>query len=282
MGEARAASPGSATHRPAAIGNTPRGATQARREQRQAQYEEVVRLRRQGVSAKGIACELGLGRNTVRRWLQAGQAPEHRRSGRRSRLDRYADYLKQRWEKGWHNAAQLFREIQKQGYRGGDSRVRQWVARQLKADLPPERQHAAKRSAVVVERFPVPSARATAWLLLREEEELEKEQRLYTEHLVKFSPEIREAQRLARRFSGLVKHQQSEPLDGWLEEAETSELRGLAAGIRRDLSAVKAALSLPWSNGQTEGQVQRLKLLKRQMHGRARPDLLKQRMLCAA
>jgi transposase len=68
----------------------------------------------------------------------------------------------------------------------------------------------------------------------------------------------------------------------WLERAQDSELRGFAFGIRRDQASVEAALSMPWSNGQTEGQVHRLKLLKRQMYGRAKLDLLKQRLLYAA
>jgi transposase len=87
---------------------------------------------------------------------------------------------------------------------------------------------------------------------------------------------------LAVRFASMVRERKSEDLDGWLAEAAGSELKSFANGLDQDKAAVEAALSLPWSNGQTEGQITRLKLIKRQMYGRAKFDLLRARVLQAA
>ena len=80
----------------------------------------------------------------------------------------------------------------------------------------------------------------------------------------------------------MVRERQPEALFPWLEDATSSgidALKQFAKGIKQDLAAVTNALSLPWSNGQTEGQVNRLKLIKRQMYGRANFDLLRRRVL---
>ena len=71
-------------------------------------------------------------------------------------------------------------------------------------------------------------------------------------------------------------------LEPWLAEALDSnleELKNFARGLRQDYEAVKLAFTLPWSNGQVEGQVTRLKMLKRQMYGRAGFKLLRRRIL---
>ena len=83
------------------------------------------------------------------------------------------------------------------------------------------------------------------------------------------------------RFHVMVR-QKSSGLDGWITEAATSLLASFAAGINRDKAAVAAAITSPWSNGQTEGQITKLKLVKRQMYGRAKIDLLEARLLGAA
>ncbi|OHB85468.1 MAG: hypothetical protein A2V98_26145 [Planctomycetes bacterium RBG_16_64_12] len=89
----------------------------------------------------------------------------------------------------------------------------------------------------------------------------------------------------SREFGEMVRERKVQALDDWIARVSASEgaveLRRFAEGLRGDLAAGKAALSLPWSNGQTEGQVNRLKLIKRQMFGRAKFDLLRQRVLCA-
>jgi transposase len=129
----------------------------------------------------------------------------------------------------------------------------------------------------------LPSPRQAAWLLLSEKL-TEDEQRIVT-GLCQLTPEIKRGQELARGFITIVKERRADQLRAWLIEATTSELPefvGFARGISEDLESVQAALEYEWSNGQTEGQVNRLKIIKRQMYGRAKFDLLKARVLHAA
>lgn len=119
----------------------------------------------------------------------------------------------------------------------------------------------------------------------KDPEALDPEQTRYLERLRSSGPEIAAAQDLAGRFARLVRDGQEDDLKGWLREARESDLSEIvtfARGIRQDEAAVRAAISAPWSNGQVEGQVNRLKMLKRQMYGRANFDLLRRRVLGAA
>jgi transposase len=98
-------------------------------------------------------------------------------------------------------------------------------------------------------------------------------------------PQVQLAYDLTERFTALIRERQAVALDAWLAAASTSglpELERFAVGLARDKVAVMAAASLPYSNGQTEGQITRLKLIKRAMYGRAKFDLLRQRVLRVA
>jgi transposase len=133
-------------------------------------------------------------------------------------------------------------------------------------------------------RLRVPSAREASWLLLRPDE-LTGEEKPAVELLRRLSPEVRRAQELALDFVGVVKERRAGDLRRWLVEALRSEIPefvSFANGLTDDLLAVRAALSYEWSNGQTEGQVHRLKLIKRTMYGRAKLDLLRARVVRAA
>lgn len=117
------------------------------------------------------------------------------------------------------------------------------------------------------------------------EKELEPSQRMFVTHLVTACPAVREGQRLTRSFMNLFETRDPAQLVPWLEDAEASAMASFcdfAIGLRRDIEAVRAALTSPWSNGQTEGQVTKIKLLKRQGYGRASLHLLRQRLLGAA
>ena len=108
---------------------------------------------------------------------------------------------------------------------------------------------------------------------------------MYRTALLDEHPAIREAQQLAADFGALVRAKDRPALASWFDRAETSalpEIRSFATGLRRDQAAVEAAITSVWSNGQTEGQINRLKALKRQMFGRAKLDLLRKRFLHAA
>jgi transposase len=133
-------------------------------------------------------------------------------------------------------------------------------------------------------RLRLPSACEAAWMLLRPGE-LTDEQKKTTELLCLLSPEVARAQELALSFVAIIKERRADELRGWLIEAQCSgvaEFITFANGLTADLQAVRAALEYEWSNGQVEGQVHRLKLIKRQMYGRGKLDLLRARVLRAA
>jgi transposase len=114
---------------------------------------------------------------------------------------------------------------------------------------------------------------------------LETEERAFVEHLVEISPVIAEAQILAREFDRILKQRDQAAFPGWMERASQSripEMKSLAAGIVRDRAAVVAALAHEWSNGTTEGHINRLKTLKRAMYGRAKFDLLRIKVLAGS
>jgi transposase len=255
---------------------------QLTRDRRLARYQTVLELQQQGLSRRAIARQSGLGYRTIQRYLDAGTFPEmaQRRKGP-SILDQYLPYLQQRWLQGEHNGSQLFREIKAQGYSGGYGMVGLWAAQQRG-----EPKHSRttktepKPSKPTVQR---PwSARYAVWLLLKEPELLPTEKKAALERMLQTSPDLQRAYNFAQAFGRMVRGRLSKALDPWLEAVAQSGLTALknfAAGLERDKTAVLAALSLPYSNGQTEGQVNRLKLIKRQMYGRAKFDLLRLRVL---
>lgn len=126
------------------------------------------------------------------------------------------------------------------------------------------------------------SSRQAAWVLLRPVEKLKASEQAWLTPLKAVCHPVVTAHDLAQQFSAMVKQKLGEPLTDWLPTAKASGLtdfRNFAIGLQRDFAAVKAALTLPWSNGPTEGHVHRLKVIKRQMYGRAKFDLLRKRVL---
>jgi transposase len=129
----------------------------------------------------------------------------------------------------------------------------------------------------------LPSPRQASWLLLAEK--LKEDERQTVADLCRLAPEIKQGRELAQGFAAIVKERKADRLREWLIEAARSDLPefvGFARGVTEDLEAVQAALECEWSNGQTEGQVNRLKMIKRMMYGRAKFDLLRARVLHAA
>ncbi len=125
------------------------------------------------------------------------------------------------------------------------------------------------------------SALRAMWLIVKPQEELSERKQKMRAALLEHHPQGRKVHPLVERFVHMVKHRQPEQLDEWLKDAKESNLPPmvqLAAGLQRDYQAVKAGLSMEWSNGQVEGQINRLKLIKRQAYGRAKLDLLKKRV----
>lgn len=244
----------------------------ARRARRKACYEEVVKRREQGWTLKAIAEAVGLSVRTLQRWLTVGCFPERKQRARAtSKLDPYRTYLDARVRQGCTNAAQLWRELQAQGFDGQRGIVGLYV-RELRRGVSSRASPAKWR----------PTLRRTAWLLTRAEDEVSKTEHLYVEALTVHLPELAEVQALAVEFSRLLRAHDVGAFDVWLARAEQSALAGFAASLRTDERAVRAAVSEPWSNGPVEGQVNRLKLVKRQMYGRGGFAVLRARVVAAA
>jgi transposase len=260
-----------------------------RRARRLATYEQVWTLHRQGWSPRAIAQQLGMGRWTVVRYLRAPTFPE--RKGRsdkgQSVLTPYKEYILKRWNAGCRDALQLFRHIQRQGYRGSYPTVARYAQRLRQAQgLQPREQRPDQTLPLVVEAQPTPltTRRATRLVLKQTRKCTEEDTQLLT-HLKAQHSEIAVAIELAQDFCTLVRVRQPDHFDSWLERATVSTvapLQRFAAGLRADYEAVKAGITLDWSNGPVEGQINRLKMLKRSMFGRAKIDLLSRRFLLAA
>ena len=235
---------------------------QAPRARKEGLVEEARRLHQSGVSLREIGRRLGLSRQTARKYVRVGVVPYTRRP-RPSQLDPYKPYLLRRWGEGCRNAAQLLREIKAQGYPGSRSVLAPWV-KSLRSSLPPP------------VRRRLPSARTVAWALTMPSPPRE------LEVAIEGIPALKKAREVSMAFLSMLREHSGDRLDEWLTSAEQTDIRELidfAAGLRRDLEAVRAGLSLTWSQGQVEGHIHRLKLLKRQMYGRCSFETLRRRVL---
>jgi transposase len=259
-----------------------------RRERRLAKYQQVWALHRDGWSGEAIAHHLGIPRRTVVRHLRHETFPERR--GRsdagRSRLDPWKPLILERWNAGCRNSLRLFREIQRKGYRGSYPTLARYTQRLRQAQEGAVRRRGGRNLPPVADpqRRPL-TPRNAAWLVLRHSEhrdatDADQLNRLRTQHAA-----LTEAIILAEEFVTLIRAGEPERLDPWLTQARDSTLpafRNFARKLDSDYDAVRAAVTSPWSTGQVEGQINRLKMIKRQMFGRANFDLLNRRFILAA
>lgn len=255
-----------------------------RRAQRVADYHQVQQWRRDGHSVSQIARWMGWKWETARKYYDATQFPERKYPPVRcSILDPYRSYLERRHAEGCENASQLWREIKAFGYPGTSKQVLRWM-QQRRTQPAPFTPVPYRETCLQSERSPraiLPSARQLAWLIVKDPEQLSETERLTLAHIQQ-EHTVTELYSLAQRFVRMIRQRQVEQLDPWLAASDASDIahiRTFANGIQQDYAAIRAALATPWSNGQTEGQVTRLKLIKRQMYGRAHFDLLRLRVL---
>jgi transposase len=230
------------------------------------------------MSIHAIARHLSLARNTVRRHLRIGEqlqvAPRPKKS---SILDPYYDYIVSRWEAGCTNGEQILREIRALGYQGSATTARTITTR-LRKHLP-GMAHPPKYSK---EGKNTSSPRELRWLLAKRAEGLNPEEQADLARLLEYSGEAEKLHQLLQDFLAMLRGRQAHHLDNWMKKASKSgikELRSFVTGIERDYDAVKAGLSLPWSQGAVEGSVNKLKMHKRLMYGRAGFQLLRQKLL---
>jgi len=246
-----------------------------------ARYERVIAFHAKGVEIADIARAVGISRTTVYRYIRLDGPPERKQPRPRRRqhkvLDPYKEHLLRRWEEGCHTATRLWREIRGMGYCSSYANVVRF--------LTPLRLPVGQRPSIHRERGtsdPTPTLRQVAMLFLQWPERLSAEQQALIIRLCEADGAISAAHALTCDFALIARVRQGERLDAWIAEAiaaDIPDLRRFALGLLADKAAIQAGLTEEWSNGQTEGQINRLKLLKRQMYGRAGFELLRQRFL---
>jgi transposase len=251
----------------------------AKRRRRVERFENVHELRRQGLPIRQIARDLGLSRKAVRRDLRHEKCPEWGPGRvRRSGMDAHREWIDARVAEGRINASELHRELLSRGVRISYPTVRRFLTKRLgRVGQTRPRVNAAKPKPI-----PPPSPKRLSFDWVRRPEKRTVEAQARLDAIRAASPDLTAALDLADEFKALIRKQSTGTLKEWLSRAELSpcpEVRHFAEGIRRDESAVNAAVTTRWSNGPVEGHVNRLKTIKRQMYGRAGFALLKARVV---
>jgi transposase len=256
--------------------------TQQPRRRRIERFEQVHERRRKRYSARRIARELGMSRHTVRRYLQCTQCPDWSPGCRwHSRWEKQQEWIDARLAEGDTNAAELHRQLTAKDFRGSYSSVQRYVRKWLRvAGRKRERAIAARPTGALS-----PSARQLSFEWARRPEDRKPNEQRRIDAIRASSEELATALLLADEFADLIRRRSPHTLGDWLVKGEacpSPEIRRFAQGIRRDEAAVLAAVTQQWSNGPVEGHINRLKIVKRQMYGRAGFILLRARILYAA
>ena len=244
-------------------------------------------LRQQGLSYSEIARRTGYGRRSVTRWLKFEAPPGRRRAALNPTSPWYFEtFLAECWKNENRRGRHLFHDIRQRGYTGSFSNLERLLGawRRAEREQPDDVSPITFKPEVVQdpETGHVISPVVAAALCIKPRGLLTDRQARKVDALKQGSEAFAEMRRLAMRFTGILRGKRSAPLDAWIDDAIESELIPImrfARVLRRDIGAVNNAIELPWSNGQAEGQINRLKTLKRAMYGRAGPELLKARML---
>jgi transposase len=261
-----------AARRPATAQERRRAARQAPRQQ---QHAEMRRLLSAGASVIAVSRALGLDRKTVRRWARRDGPPLWTKPKRSTLLDPWRALLERRWQEGCRNAAELARELERRGAGVSPRVVRDWATRRRREGA----DHLDADPCRPTQAWRPPSSRRTTWLLQADPDTLASDDRPFIDALRHEVPELAIAADLVSRLTQILRRRSSEPLDDWVQATVTTPLGSFASMLRRDLDAVQAAIDTPWSTSPVEGQISRLKMLKRTMYGRAGFDLLRQRVL---
>ena len=259
---------------PAASLRRPERLKQQTRKKRHQRWTEVMALYNKGCSFREISRITGLSRVTVSRWVRSGTFPEmSTRPPKLGLLDPWREWLKEQREIGKYNASRIWREMVARGVTGSETIVRHAVAKWRKGWIPPITTAARPPSVSRVSRWLMP------WRIIRGEENYASR---FISLMCEKEPELKIAQQLVLKFYRILKTQNKSQLSSWftrVHESGSAELRRVAAGMEADAAAICEAISSRWSNGVVEGHINRLKMLKRQMYGRAGFELLRQRVM---
>lgn len=236
---------------------------------KEALWEVVQELHSSGQPKRTIAKDLGIHRKTVDKYINARSPPVYRRGlPHPTKLTPYLDYLMQRWREGCTNARALHSDLAERGYNGGYTQLKELV-----------RPWRSRQPAQSIAR---PKDSLNQWLVLRPQDHLSSAEEQQLDLFLQANPRLALGYQLKEEFQRIVAQREIGSLDAWLKKAAESNLKpfqSLTKGFLGDLVAIRSALTLPWSTAQCEGQNCRIKLIKRLGYGRARLDLLRQRVL---
>jgi len=236
-------------------------------------YAEIRGRLDAGESLSAISRATGLDRKTVQRFARAGSAEEllGKATSRESKLDEFTAYLHQRWNEGVTDAAALHAELREQGWAGSEQTIRRYVRPFRQALAAPDPASAVPKTRQI-----------TRWLLTRPDH-LQAGEQAQLQAIRARCPHIDTLAQLVTAFAEMMTARTgSRDLETWLAAVEADDqagLRSLAIGIRNDQQAVTNGLTLHWNSGRVEGTVNKIKMIKRQMYGRAGFDLLRKRVI---
>jgi transposase len=210
----------------------------------------ILALAKDGVPIREIVRRIGHSRRLVRQVVRGERNDIFR--VRQSSLELYLPWLDAQWSSGYRNGAKLWRRVQKQGFRGSLRVVTEWATRRRRAE---------RADADSLQR--IPSARTIARLMTVGRDTLSKSETITIAAIENRVPRLVEARELIAHFHAMIRKTTFSDLDSWIERARASLVASFANGVAKDEAAVRAAITLPWSNAQTEGQITKLKLVKR-------------------
>jgi transposase len=257
----------------------------ARTAAREKRFRTVKELHQGGVPILAIARRLKMSRNTVKKFLTIESALRRQPNCPRfSPIHQFVSYLQKRWiQDGERSSRRLWKEIKAQGYPGAEATLRHFLQKWREAEEPEIQMQTVIKSSAPGR---APSIRKIKWLLFgKQEKPKEQWEQIFLQQLCQEVPEIEISHKLVKEFHQMMINRQSEGFKRWLAKARASgigELVWFANGVEQDRAPVEKAFESEWSQGQTEGQVNRLKFLKRQMYGRANFDLLRARVVCGS
>jgi transposase len=239
-----------------------------------ARHAQIHAALARGQTITEISRTLRLERKTVRRYATAASADQLTGGARLTGpglLGPHQDWLRQRWDEGIRSTEKLHAELRGRGYQGSLRTLRRLTAR-------------LRRDTAVPTPPPAPPAKKVASWILTPPGDLRGDDRAALAQITGRCEELNETGVLVREFADMLCNRRGERLEAWASRAEASpvsELRGFSKGLRKDWAAVTAGLTVSYSSGAVEGHVNRIKMIKRQMYGRAKPDLLRKRVLLA-
>ncbi len=227
----------------------------------------ILKLSADGVAIKEIVRRTGHSRKLVRHIVRGLRTDVFRT--RQSSLEPQLPFLDAQWASGCRNAAELWRRVKVEGYRGCQRVVGEWATRRRRSETAGE---GLRR---------IPSARTIARMMTMARDHLSKADTVTVAAVEAGAPELVAARTMVDRFHAMIRTKSADDLGEWITAAATSLIASFAGGVARDKAAINAGITQPWSNGQTEGQITRLKMVKRQMYGRGKLDLLQARLIGA-